>query len=209
MENKILNWKRQPIDNRDFITKRPLKVEHLTLPASYELPLQIPIYDQGNLGSCTANSGGACYRFESAQIFGNFNFDPSRLFLYYTTRALEGTTSEDAGAYIRDVFKALNKTGISTEKTWPYIETQFAKKPNSQAYTEGLSNIAVEYAAVPQTATAIKQTLIDGGAISFGFDVYESFMGSWESTSGKMPNPNKSNESILGGHAVTDRKSVV
>jgi len=203
MNNRILNWQRQPEDARDFITNRPLKVAHLDLPSKFELPLQIPIYDQGNLGSCTANSGGACFRFESAQVLGNFDFDPSRLFLYYTTRALEGTTSEDAGAYIRDVFKALNKTGISLEKTWPYVETKFASKPPQAAYTEALNNIAVQYAAVPQTATSIKQTLLDGGAISFGFDVYSSFMGSWESTGGKMPNPNKSSEMILGGHAVT------
>lgn len=203
MSNRILNWKRQPEDSRDFITKRPLKVTNLELPSKFELPLQIPVYDQGNIGSCTSNSGCACFRFESAQVLGNFGFDPSRLFLYYTTREIEGTTDEDAGAYIRDVFKALNKTGVSLEQTWPYIENKFSTKPTKSAYDEGLKNIAIEYAAVPKTSSLIKQTLLAGGAISFGFDVYQSFMGSWERTGGKMPNPNTSKEYLLGGHAVT------
>lgn len=153
-------------------------------------------------GNCTANSGGACFRFESAQVLGNFSFDPSRLFLYYTTRLLEGTTSQDAGAYIRDVFKALNKTGVSTETSWPYIESHYTQNPPPNAYSEGLKNIAVTYAAVPQNATSIKQTLLNGGAISFGFDVFSSFQGSWEHTGGVMPIP-IAGEQLLGGHAVT------
>lgn len=202
MKNRNLNWKRQPEDNRDFILKKSLKIESIILPALFELPLQIPIYDQGQLGSCTANSGCACFRFESAQVLGNFGFDPSRLFLYYNTREIMGTVGEDSGAYIRDTFKALNKKGVSWESSFPYIENKFTQTPTNEAYNEGSKNIAIRYASIPQNETSIKQTLFAGGAISFGFDVFNSFMGEWEHNGGLMPIPG-TNESLLGGHAVT------
>lgn len=199
---RVLNWKKGPKDSRDFKSLRHLTAPP-TLPESFELDRQIPIYDQLDLGSCTANSGCACYRFESAQVLGNFNFDPSRLFLYYNTRVLEGSVNEDAGAYIRDVFKALNKWGLAKESFFPYKTQDFAKKPTEAAYTDGLTNLVIAYAAVQQSESVIKQTLLSGAAVSFGFTVYNSFMsGNWDSLTGIMPIPKKT-EQVLGGHAVT------
>lgn len=202
MSTRVLNWKKGPEDPRDFKSLRHL-TSPLDLPATFELDRQIPIYDQEDLGSCTANSGCACYRFESAQVVGDFRFDPSRLFLYYNTRVLEGTPNEDSGAYIRDVFKALNKWGLAGESFFPYVTSQFARKPTEAAYTDGLNNLVVTYASVQQTESVIKQTLMSGAAISFGFTVYSSFMsGNWDRTTGMMPIP-KRNEYVEGGHAVT------
>lgn len=198
---RVLNWKKGPEDSRDFRSLRHLTAPP-TLPESFELDKQIPIYDQEDLGSCTSNSGCACYRFESAQVVGNFDFNPSRLFLYYNTRVLEGSVNEDAGAYIRDVFKALNKWGLAKESFFPYHTQDFAKKPTDAAYSDGLNNLVISYAAVQQSESVIKQTLLSGAAISFGFTVYSSFMGNWHSSTGVMPIPKKS-EQILGGHAVT------
>ena len=198
--NPKLNWKRGPEDNRDLPVTRHLQFRAVELPPEFELDLQIPIYDQEEIGSCVANSGCACYRFESAQLKGDFSFDPSRLFLYYNTRAIEGTTGEDAGAYIRDAFKSMNKTGICDEKLWPYITADFAKKPNTIAYDNGLKNLVVKYTSVDKSLSVIKQTIVSGAAISFGFDVYDSFMtGNWHRTTGMMPKPSGR---LLGGHAV-------
>lgn len=152
--------------------------------------------------NCTANSACACFRYETAQVKNNFDFEPSRLFQYYNSRLLEGTENEDAGAYIRDAFKAMNKYGLSLEKTWPYIISKFAIKPPVEAYAEGLKNVTVKYATVNQSESQIKQTLLSGAAISFGFNVYDSFFGSWEHITGIMPLPKKT-ESLQGGHAVT------
>jgi len=203
VNGRLLNWKKGPNDPRDYKSVRHLDAP-ADVPSSYELPFQIPIYDQLDLGSCTANSGCACYRFESAQLLGNFNFDPSRLFLYYNTRLLEGTENEDSGAYIRDVFKALNKYGLAPEVDFPYHTQDFAKKPTTAAYSDGLKNLVVTYAAVQQVESVIKQTVLTGAAVSFGFNVYSSFMyGSWVyNDPAIMPIPKKS-ESLLGGHAVT------
>ena len=42
-----------------------------------------PIYDQGELGSCTANACACIYQFGDTQ---NKSFMPSRLFIYYNER---------------------------------------------------------------------------------------------------------------------------
>jgi C1A family cysteine protease len=198
---RVLNWKRQPSDGRDLKSVRHLSAP-VTLPPNFELDKQIPVYDQFNIGSCTANSACACFRFETAQVQGDFSFDPSRLFQYYNSRLLQGWENEDSGAYIRDAFKAMNKYGLALEKTWPYVTGEFATKPSDAAYTEALNNVTVKYASVNQNETEIKQTLLSGAAISFGFNVYDSFFGSWENTTGVMPIPKKT-EGLQGGHAVT------
>lgn len=200
-EQRILNWKRAPYDSRDFKSVRHLAAP-VSLPTEFELDKQIPIYDQGNLGSCTANSACACFRYEVAQLTGNFDFDPSRLFQYYNSRALQGWENEDSGAYIRDAFKAMNKWGLAVESLWPYKVNDFAKKPPIDVYLNGEKNITVKYAAVNQNLDKIKQTLVSGAAVSFGFNVYDSFFGSWSNGTGIMPLPKK-NESLQGGHAVT------
>ena len=203
MENnqRILNWKREPVDKRDIPSKR-YSLAPISLPEKFELPLQVPIYDQLDIGSCVANSACACYRYESAQVLNNFEFDPSRLFVYYNARSIQGWENEDSGSYIRDGFKALNKWGLAKESIWPYITKDFAKKPTPEVYTDGLNNITIKYGTVNQSESAIKQTLMSGAAVSFGFNVYSSFFGNWEKTTGIMPIP-KPNEYLEGGHAVT------
>ncbi len=200
-EQRILNWKRGPKDSRDFKSVRHLAAP-ASLPTEFELDKQIPIYDQGNIGSCTANSACSCFRYEVAQLTGNFDFDPSRLFQYYNSRALQGWELEDSGAYIRDAFKAMNKWGLAIESLWPYKVNDFAKKPPTDVYLNGEKNVTVKYAAVDQNLDKIKQTLLSGAAVSFGFNVYQSFFGSWANSTGIMPVPKK-NESLQGGHAVT------
>ena len=200
-ENRILNWKRQPKDPRDLKSVRHLAAP-VSLPVSFELDRNIPVFDQGNIGSCVSNSACACFRYEAAQVQGDFRFEPSRLFVYYNARKLQGWEREDSGAYIRDGFKSLNKWGLATESTWKYDTAKFAIEPPKEAYDDALKNVTVKYAAVDQNVNTIKQTLLSGAAVSFGFNVYDSFFGSWDRTTGIMPLPKKG-ESLQGGHAVT------
>ena len=203
VNGRILNWKKGPQDSRDYKSVRHLSAP-VELPSEFELDRQIPIYDQEDIGSCVSNSACACYRYEHAQVTGDFKFDPSRLFEYYNARKLQGWENEDSGAYIRDGFKAMNKWGLANESKWPYVTRDFAKNPPADVYNDGLNNVTVKYAAVEQKESTIKQTLLSGAAVSFGFNVYSSFMyGSWQYQSPAiMPIPKKSEE-FLGGHAVT------
>lgn len=202
MNNFKLNWKPSPKDERDFKSLRKLSAP-LKLPTRFRLDRKIPIYNQHSAGSCVGNGCSSAFRYEVAQIKDNFSFEPSRLFVYWNARFIDGSTDEDAGTYIRSGFKAMNKWGLCNEKFHPYDDSlsSVTKKPNNEAYTDGINNLIVKYAVVDHSELAIKQTLLSGAVVVFGFNVYSSFFGSWSETTGMMPLPKKS-DMIQGGHCV-------
>lgn len=153
-------------------------------------------YDQGDLGSCTAQSvcGSIQFTRQSASI-------PSRLFVYYNTRVLEGTTSYDSGASIRNTVKAVARHGHCGEPLWPYDIAKFRRKPSGKAYVAAEPNRITRYERIPQKLNALKSVLADGRPIPFGFAVYDSFESDEVYETGMMPMPLLS-ERIQGGHAV-------
>ena len=77
------------------------------LPASKDLRTQCPhVYDQGDLSSCTANAIAAAVQFDQIKQGGKV-FAPSRLFIYYNERDMEGDAGSDSGAAIRDGVKCI------------------------------------------------------------------------------------------------------
>jgi C1A family cysteine protease len=165
-------------------------------------PVCAPVFDQGQIGSCTANALAAAYEFDMAKQHEKHVFRPSRLFIYWNERVIEGTTDQDAGAQIKDGVTTLAKTGICPEYHWPYDESQFAVQPPQAAFDEAKKHVATGYHVVVQTLPQLKQALLNGFPIVFGFTVYDSFEnGNWDSTTGMMPMP-ASTEQVLGGHAV-------
>src|SRR4051812_32264125 len=89
--NKRYGWVPDLPDHRDRLYQAPL-ARLGPLPRLVDLREACPpVYDQGQLGSCTANAIGAAIEFnlmkqESADVF-----PPSRLFIYYNERLIEGT----------------------------------------------------------------------------------------------------------------------
>jgi len=197
----MYGWKKQLPDFRDYqftVSKEVLKA----LPPKIDLrPICPPVVDQGQLGSCTANAIGAAHRFDQIKQKAKIQFEPSRLFIYYNERVIEGTVKSDAGAEIRDGIKTLNIQGACTETTWPYVISKFKTKPTIKAYTEGLLHQSVKYQAVTQTLDQMKGTLASGFPFVYGFTVYSSFESVSVAKTGIVPIPLK-NESVLGGHAV-------
>jgi len=159
-----------------------------------------PVWDQGQLGSCTAHGTGAAYVMCSAGE-GFADGTPSRLFLYYGARSLEGTTGEDSGATCRDAVKAVAKFGAPDESDWPYDIKKFTSKPPAKAFTDGQSHQALEYLGVSQSTQEMKAALAAGFPIIVGFSVYDSFESDAVAKSGLVDVPNKG-EKQLGGHCV-------
>lgn len=189
-----LNWKPSPADERDEYYEKAL---FGVLPTSVDLrPKMFPVYDQSSLGSCTANAIAACYEYLEQS---KSKWVPSRLFIYYNERAMEGTTDTDSGAFIRDGIKSLSKQGVCDEKYWPYDITKFTDQPPRACYTDALEHTIIQYNRVEHEAEAMKSCLAQGYPIVFGFKVYESFR-SIDHT-GIMPMP-QDGEELLGGHAV-------
>src|SRR5258705_1253459 len=89
-------------DQRDQLYSAPVATLQ-TLPPQMDLQAQCPPgYDQGQLGSCTANAIGAAVQFDEMKQQLPRVYVPSRLFIYYTERVTEGTVNSDSVAMIRD-----------------------------------------------------------------------------------------------------------
>jgi len=187
-------------DNRDIMFAAAPQVL-AALPTSADLtPNCPPVYDQGQLGSCTANAIGAAFQFEQKKQ-SIPDFTPSRLFIYYQERYLEGTITTDSGAMIRDGMKVVANDGAPPETLWPYDITKFTQKPPTTVFDEGKKNQVLIYRRVLRDLNQMKGCLASGYPFVFGFSVYESFESQDVARTGAMPMPAKG-EQLLGGHAV-------
>ena len=193
-------WQPDLPDLRDFRYAAPGAVL-LKLPAKTDLTaICPPVYDQGELGSCTANAIGAA--FECGLIRQKAKtFMPSRLFIYYNERVIEHSVGSDSGAMIRDGIKTVNKEGVCPEKDWPYVVSKFASKPGAGCYKKALDHQVLSYQRVSRNLEQIKGCLADGFPMIFGFTVYESFESASVAKNGVVNMPS-SGEHVVGGHAV-------
>ena len=197
-----LGWVPDLPDQRDHTYSAP---RHLItkLPSQIDLRKKCPpVYDQGDLGSCTANAIGAAIQFEQMKQKKK-SFVPSRLFIYYNERVMERTVNSDNGAQIRNGIKSVNKQGVCPEKMWAYDDgkKKFIQKPGAECYKTALDNQVVSYQRVTQTLLQLKSCLADGYPFVFGFTVYDNMYSDEVSKTGHvtLPGPKDAAE---GGHAV-------
>lgn len=168
----------------------------------------IPIFDQGSLGSCTANAICAFkeyidHAFDNAGAGGYFH-NLSRLYLYWHEREIEGTTTYDSGAYIRDGMKVLQKIGCPGESFFPYVESTFTQTPSAEAETNAKLHTITEYHRLDNNSPAqLKESLAAGNPVVMGIEIYESFESAEVGQNGGIvPMPDKVKEQLLGGHAI-------
>ncbi|HVO10869.1 MAG TPA: C1 family peptidase [Vicinamibacteria bacterium] len=210
-----LGWIPDLPDHRDLMYSASRETLQ-ALPPRVDLRPQFPgpPYDQGQIGSCTANAIAGAIQFERAKAKQQPPFTPSRLFIYYNERAMEHTLPLDNGAQIRDGIKSVHKTGVCTEGTWRYDDTPAdpdthlfpqgsppVTKPSPQAYAEAAKYKALSYFRIANSLRQMKGCLADGYPFVFGFSVYSSL---WDSSGNPvvdlpMPAPADASE---GGHAV-------
>lgn len=193
-------WKPDVPDVRDRYLHLPF-YQRIALPKVVDLrPKMPPVYDQGDLGSCTGNAIAGAIQYQRAVDYLP-DFVPSRLFIYYNERVIENTVNEDAGAQIRDGIKSVVSLGAARETEWPYDISKFRDKPPDTVYAHAKQSLVTKYLRVPQTERYLKGTLAQGYAVVFGFTVYESFESNAVARTGLVPMP-KPEEVVVGGHAV-------
>ena len=203
------NWQRQVPDARDHRLKTS---PYFLLTAVHALPSAVdlrsgcsPVYDQGSLGSCTANAlvgaleylENTAHDLEVDQRFSSL----SRLFVYFNERVVEGTVRQDSGAQLRDGIKVLASVGACAEPLFPYKIEAFSVKPVPEAFVDAANRRITAYAQVEQSVAGLKQALASGYPVAFGFIVFDSFESEEVATSGmlQLPHPHETNQ---GGHAV-------
>jgi C1A family cysteine protease len=172
------------------------------LPNDVDLTPACPaVYDQLALGSCTANAiaGLAEFLMLKRKMLA---FVPSRLFIYYNERVIEGTVSSDSGASLTDGMTVVSQLGCPNESLWWYNINKFAVKPNEKVYAAGLKVLVQNPVSVDNTNLGSMQTLLSQGRpIVGGFTVYSSFESDVVTQTGVVPMPGP-NDTILGGHAI-------
>lgn len=187
-------------DARDLLFAAPSPVQK-DVPPKIDLTAQCPpAYDQGQLGSCTGNAIAAAFEFDLMKQHLT-DFKPSRLFIYYNERVIEGTVASDAGAQIRDGIKSVASTGVCSETEWPYDITKFAEKPTDKCFADAAKHKVVLYQRLIQDLNTMKGCIASGYPFVFGFTVYQEFEGAEVAKSGVVPMP-KARERAIGGHAV-------
>jgi C1A family cysteine protease len=205
-------WKPDLPDQRDYSFIAP-RLVLASLPQSVDLRDQCPaVYDQEYVGSCTACAIAGGIEFDMMKQ-GLKAFTPSRLFIYYNEREMEGSVGFDAGAYIRDGVKSVAKQGSCPESDWPYDGRianldgswppghKAAVKPPLKCYQEALKHKALKYFSVDRNMADLKSCLAAGFPFIYGFTVYQSFESEDVKKTGDVPMP-QSGESVVGGHAV-------
>lgn len=154
-----------------------------------------PVFDQGQLGSCTANAIVAAVMYTLG-----IQTMLSRLFVYWAERLMEGTVQQDAGAQIRDGVKVVATQGAAPESLWPYVIAKFKKRPSAKAFTAALLMKIAGYHRVTGV-DQIRAALAAGLPVIAGFTVYQSFESQEVASSGvlNLPAPG---EPVVGGHAI-------
>jgi C1A family cysteine protease len=214
MKRKIskLGWIPDLPDPRDFVYSAPLRVLQ-ALPDSVDLTPTFPVYDQGRIGSCTANALAAAVQFDRHKNAQNPDFIPARLFIYYNERVIEGDPGNDGGARLRDGIKTLQQQGVCPEGEWPYDDTPAAfeggpfpvgskpaTNPPQNCYNDAVNYEIVNYQQLTQSLSQMQGCLASGFPFVFGFTVF----GNWYNQDPKptvIPVPS-ADDTVVGGHAV-------
>lgn len=199
--NKKYGWRRSLPDPRDYKYTLPVHTM-IDLPNKFNLIDKCPpVWDQGELGSCTAHGACFVYKFNQEQEKLT-DYDPSRLYVYYNTRVIEGTVDSDSGAEIRNAIKSIVQYGVCRNDLMPYDIKKFTQKPSDAAYQNGKLHHATEYARVPQDIQHIKTILaVQQRPIVFGFSVFSNFESDEVARTGKLNLPSP-DDSMEGGHCV-------
>lgn len=199
--NNKYGWKRDIPDIRDHLFVGDVMPVQI-IPETVDLRPKCPaIYNQGPLGSCTGNGIAGLIEFMRMKE-GLAPWTPSRLFIYYNERVMEGTVNTDAGAMIRDGIKSVNTQGAPPESAWVYDVNKFTWKPSGDVYVLAAQHPAVQYKRIINTrAELMRLCLSNGIPFTFGFTVYESFESQTVAQTGVMSMP-QAGEKILGGHCV-------
>ncbi len=200
-------------DARDY-TKETEKVKLLlkkpiNVPTKTDLrPYCPPIYDQRQIGSCTANAASGLLGYYLKRALGKDTIT-SRMFIYKCTRDLMQAKG-DSGAFIRTTMGSLALFGAPPEKYWDYAEKALDTAPPAFCYAYAQNYQALTYFRLDEKSvgipkmekgdalSGIKESLAQGLPVMFGFTVFESIK---TATDGKIPYPARG-DAQLGGHAV-------
>lgn len=202
-DNKTIRkfgWIPDVPDARDHYYKASGSPDKKPLPDKVDLRNKCPpVYDQGELGSCTSNATAGAVEFDLMKQKLKV-FTPSRLFIYYNERVIEGTVDSDGGAELRTAIKEINKNGACDEKIWPYNIKKYKEKPSKEAYDQAKNTIGLKYRRIPRDLNQFKSCLAEGYPFLLGMSIYSKFDSQEMEDTGVLNMPDLQKEKLLDGH---------
>lgn len=198
MTSRRYGWRRPQTPHRG--THLTLSADDLDgLPLAVDLREGMPaVYDQGALGSCTAQAVAGAIEYLGRRE--GLDLDtPSRLALYFDGRAARGHVLEDDGAVLIDVVSAAAFNGFASESAWPYDVTRYAAPPPAHYRDVARRTRLVNVEALAHDLGTLLSTLAAGYPVAFGATVFRSFEA--VGADGVVPLPDGA-EPELGGHAM-------
>src|SRR3954454_8666027 len=175
-------------DHRDLLFAAPSPIQKDFPPKADLTPQCPPVYDQGDLGSCTGNAIAGAIEFDLLKQKLT-DVTPSRLFIYYNERVIESTVASDSGAQIRDGIKSVASVGLCSESEWPYDVSKFAQRPEDKCFANAAKHKVLLYQRLIQDLNTTKGCIASGYPFVFGFTVYEEFENAQVAKSGVVPMP--------------------
>lgn len=133
------------------------------------------IYDQGQIGSCTANAFCGAFKFLIKD-----SFEPSRLYVYYKERYLEHPDGPitDSGAWVIDAYNWVSQHGVCPERLWPYDISKVNVPPPKDCDDNPESKKVKGYYPLSlgeNLKNTIGWCLVQNRPVLMAFGVYKSF----------------------------------
>lgn len=181
---------KSPLDDRDYKYGdkcRVLSIDAIPLIVDYRKEMNF-IRNQGSKASCVAFAASAMKEWQEKQIIGK-NCYMSPEFIY------ENRSNKDiSGMNLRDAMDILLKSGICSDSTYPYCNTDVipTKIIPQKAFDEASKFKINSYAQI-NTQEELKTALANKGPCLIAFPCYNNGKTFWKQRSG---------ESLLGGHCV-------
>lgn len=165
---------------QELLTRLPVGANGSARGESVDLREFFPaVQNQQGLNSSTAHAAVALVEYFVRRAKGKL-VEPSRLFLYHTTRKLMRATG-DSGADLRSGFKAMRCFGIPPEQYWPYDIRRADCEPDAYLYSFAGDYRPIRYVRLDTRNTSgshtlelVRAFLAAGFPVVFGFPVPSS-----------------------------------
>lgn len=154
----------------------------------------VPVWDQGQIGSCVAHAGLACLAYSTRPPFS-----PSRLLAYYHARLDHGEQCVDDGTWPHVLVMTLAALGVCDESRWPYDESKVFERPTDFAEQGAYDHRITSGHALDGGASLlddIEASLRAGVPVFGGWSIDQAFE---DYTGGVYDGPGAT---ALGGHSL-------
>lgn len=143
------------------------------VPDRVDISGEMPrVYDQGNEGSCVANSAVAAFEHQW-KIQHNAFAGLSRQGLYRDLLIHDGNYPQDAGSYTSSALWVFSNKGVGLESSYPYVVGSWTKTPSKVYTTQAATYKSVTAYDVDSTDhISIMKALAKDKPVMFGGYVY-------------------------------------